>query len=531
MKFSFTLPFLGLLAFTQVHAQVKPVAADASLQAILDRGDDLLLEKGKLYLIENTLKFKRPGQRIATKDATRISEYATLRLKKHELDPKDPNPDLIGTMRLISGEQLAGIVIEKVILDGNRYELSTPPPRSTPQPAMIFLGGGKAKNQTIRECVMINTRTWSTLKLHEGGTDLVAENNIIIGAGAGARGNGRETREDPFAWGDGVSCAARNSIIRNNLIIDPADAGVVVFGAPGTLIEDNVIASVSRESLGAINLVDPLEFYVVDEEKAIYDYRGVVVRNNLIDAFGGRIHIAFPIGPMSWAPKHKGKTLQGGEIYGNLITGGAGGYGYVLNGIDGFKLYDNQSTAQYSGIGDGKHRIPPDDPGAFLYNPKLVTNSQIQKEFQPMQRHLDHLLRCNHGPRNISGYRVYPYGQAEARAVIGAAFHEMLGRKPSRSEAERWTVWLNETLGTADQLRRSLMITDEFIRRFGYIDPLYLHPFRTKLWLEVIDSVMPKLKKTHGNWPAAKEIYKSAQVALTSAHRISGIKKRFATLK
>ena len=81
---------------------------------------------------------------------------------------------------------------------------------------------------------------------------------------------------------------------------------------------------------------------------------------------------------MPWAPKHRGKQLVGARVHGNLISGGAGGYGFVVNGVDEFKVYDNKSTAQYSGIGDGKgKRNPPDDPGPFLYNPKNIGSTEL----------------------------------------------------------------------------------------------------------------------------------------------------------
>ena len=50
------------------------------LQAVLDRGDDLLLKKGSVYEIKKTLKYKAARQKITTKDAQHISEYATLRI-------------------------------------------------------------------------------------------------------------------------------------------------------------------------------------------------------------------------------------------------------------------------------------------------------------------------------------------------------------------------------------------------------------------------------------------------------------------
>ena len=35
---------------------------------------------------------------------------------------------------------------------------------------------------------------------------------------------------------------------------------VVLYGAPGSIAEDNVIAAISRESLGGMNLVDPIVY-------------------------------------------------------------------------------------------------------------------------------------------------------------------------------------------------------------------------------------------------------------------------------
>ena len=84
-----------------------------------------------------------------------------------------------------------------------------------------------------------------------------------------------------------------------------------------------------------------------------FDYRGTTLRNNYIDAFGSRIHIAFPMGPGVWVPNNKDKVLVGETVCGNTVTGGEAAFGFIVNGVDDFNVYDNKSTANYSGIAEG----------------------------------------------------------------------------------------------------------------------------------------------------------------------------------
>ncbi|MCD6288533.1 MAG: right-handed parallel beta-helix repeat-containing protein [Candidatus Hydrogenedentes bacterium] len=477
------------------------------LQAILDSGQDLVLEKGAVYNIEKTLRFKKPGQKIRTKDAVNISDYATLRIAGDKL------------MEIIDGGALDDIVLENVIVDGNRYELSTVPKEGLVggggQPPLVFFGGNGAENQTVRNNVFMSTRTWATLKVHEGANGVLVENNIFLGAGVGPRGNGREEHEVPFNWGDCISCAARNTMIRNNLIIDPTDVGIVLYGAPGSTVKDNVVSSISRESLGGINLVDPLEYYALDKDKTRFDYRGVLIKDNLIDANGARIHIALPMGAPQWAPKNIGKILVGATIQDNTITGGAAAYGYIVNTVDDFTVTGNVSTALYSGIGEGVNsKRPPDEPGPFLYDPATTTNSTLQEEFKPCERNLLHLLRCNHGKTNELGYRIYKYGKYEVKAVITAAYLEMLGRRPRRDELEAETTWLQENTRTADELRRKLLKTEEFKSKFGTVMPEDLHPYRIKMWMNMLDEIRRNYFESNGQMPCAKEMYLRALAKL-----------------
>ena len=482
-----------------------------NLQTILDSGKDLLLMPGETYEITETLRFTKDGQKIMTKGSIFISDFASLRLANKEL------------MLIIDGAHKNNITLERVIVDGNRYNLSVVPKNEVTggggQPPLVFMGGNNAVNQKIRNCVFMNTRTWSTLKIHEGATGCIAENNIFLGAGVGPRGNGREKTEIPFNWGDAISCAARKTTIRNNLMIDPTDVGIVLYGAPETIAEDNVIASISRESLGGINMVDGIDYYKIDElsnDKTIaYDFRGVKIRNNLIDVFGARIHMAVPMGCSPWVPNNFQKLLVGAEVCNNEITGDAGGYGFVVNGVKDFIVTGNINNAKYSGRADGlSPDNPADPPGAFYYDKRHIDNCTLQPEFKACERHLEHLLRCNHGPVNVLGYRVYPYGKYEAGAVINAAFLEMLRRLPTENELANYTEWINKEKATADELRRVLMISAEFQDKFGDYSLEELHPYRIKLWMDILDKIQRQYYKKQGTMPSAKNLYLEAKTEL-----------------
>ncbi len=477
----------------------RPVPPGADLQAILDKGEDLLLQPGKVYPVKKALLFKKANQRIGTLGAAQLSGYAVLRIA----DPACP--------QLVNGNGKSGVVLERVVLDGNRYELSSMGLSNEGGQALVHFGGGHVSNQVVRQCVLMSTRSWSSLKVHEGACGTRVESNIILGAGSDIRGNGRDGRERAPGWGDGITCAARASLIRDNLIIDPTDGAVVVFGAPGTVVEDNVIACISRESLGGVNMVDPLGFYAIDGNKQRTDYRGTVVRNNLFDAFGARIHITVPMGAAIWAPKNLGSVLVGATVADNVIQGGAAAYGFVVHGAEAFTVTGNVSKASYSGIAEGQGpKLPPDEPGPFLFSPADVSNCTLQADFKPCERHLLHLLRCNHAKPNLLGYKAYVYGKAEGEAVVQAAYLEMLGRKPSGRETAYALRWLNEAKAGADELRRSLMASKEFTSRFGFVPPEELHPYRLKLWLGTLDQVRRDYAAKHGEFPGAKELYAQA---------------------
>jgi hypothetical protein len=265
-------------------------------------------------------------------------------------------------------------------------------------------------------------------------------------------------------------------------------------------------------------MVDPIDYYKLSDTET--DYRGLKVRHNLVDAFGSRIHIGYPMGAAPWVPHKKGQILRGAEVTGNTMSGGAGAYGFVVHGVRDWKATGNTSTAWYSGIADG---LGPNNrahqPAPFVYDPATVENVELQEDFVRCTPHIEHLLRCNHGPKDEHGYRIYPYGEAEAQAVVQAAYLEMLGRPAAAADLKEGVELLQANTLNADGLRRRLMRSSEFRNLFGPVPPDELHLYRTQLWIGIYDATIRDQVRVSGQWPLAREIYGAAIEALRAKNR------------
>lgn len=94
--------------------------------------------------------------------------------------------------------------------------------------------GGPNSNQLVEYVHSYDPRGWSCLHIAEGTlncNNVTVQNNEIGPAGS-----------DLFQqWADGISFSCRNGLIRNNMINNPTDGGIVLFGAPGTRVENNTI--------------------------------------------------------------------------------------------------------------------------------------------------------------------------------------------------------------------------------------------------------------------------------------------------
>lgn len=454
------------------------------LQAVLDRGEDLLLAPGRTYEISAPLRYARAGQRIATAappgEDLSPAHFAVLRCA--------PGP----LMTLVDGAGTPDVVLERVWLDGRRETMAHPDGKVPGQP---FTSWGKrgGERQRVRRCVIVDARCgggWAAVHVHEGGGDVAIEDNLIFGAGVDARGSGRATTEAPFGWGDGISTASPRTLVRNNLIVDATDDGVMVQGAPGTCVEGNTILAVSREMLGGIALIDPFAEYRLPGEGSRFDYRGVVVRGNRIEALGAWIHIGIALGGGGWNQRFDGHTLVGARVEDNTLAGEAFGYGIVANGVDGFTVRGNISLAEHSGRGDGvrqgaKTRIP--EPAApFLFDASRVGSSDLQKEFLKAQGHLFSLLRAWPPPADPLGYRVAVPAEPEARGVVRWAWREMIGGDPSPEQLARLSAWLRANPCSGDAVRLRLAEREEFRRSRGQLGPALLQSWRKARWREAL---------------------------------------------
>lgn len=482
---------LGLLANTIANPVTK------QLQETLDSGADLVLEKGKIYGIDETLKLKTKGQRIYTDNVKSIRDYAILRVV---------NPEMI---TIINAEGLANIIIENVHIDGNRDNMR-PSAGQIPMQPFISLGKIGGDDQIIKNCIITNARNsggWAAIHVHEYAFRTIIQDNIIFGSGTDVLGNGRSALEYPFGWGDGISVAACNSLIKNNLIIDATDEGIMVQGATGTKVLNNVTVALSREALAGVALIDPAHYCLLDSIENTFDYRGVEVKNNLVDALGARVHIGFPCGADVWNFNQQKRVIVGAEVTENEMIGKVGGYGFAVGGVKDFNVTNNKVKAVFEERGDGLPNNPPDEATAFIYDASITTNCKLQKEFKPAQKHIIHLMRNFRTPVNEAGYRILDkYGEIEVEAIVSAAYMEMLSRFPSKTEALSWQKWLHETRSNADAVRTALMISPEFQTRNQSWRVTQLQECRVQLFMQQLYHAFDTIGKE--SWPSAHELHK-----------------------
>jgi hypothetical protein len=94
--------------------------------------------------------------------------------------------------------------------------------------------GGPNTGQLIEFVHSFDPRSWSCLHLADGQlgcSNAIVQNNDIGPSGSDAFGQ----------WADGISIACASTIVRNNLVNTPTDGGIVLFGAPGSVVENNTI--------------------------------------------------------------------------------------------------------------------------------------------------------------------------------------------------------------------------------------------------------------------------------------------------
>jgi hypothetical protein len=270
----------------------------------------------------------------------------------------------------VAGHELAtavhsrasNISLHDLTIDGQRAALG----RLEHGGALIELGGD-VTGVRVEHVRAFDPRGWSTLHVFEGARQCT--NARVIGNEIGPAG-----RADDNAWADGISFACRNGLVAGNTVIDASDGGIVIFGAPGTIVEDNTVMTRGNVMLGGINLVDYRPFDG--------DYSGVIVRGNRVETRGGFIKVAIAIGPAAWGIGTAEQINRGGEVVDNAIVGNAFGYGIVVDGTADFTVMGNRVSGHFKGWSAAKCDKNHAPPGlAFLRDPG-ATGGSYQSNFR-----------------------------------------------------------------------------------------------------------------------------------------------------
>lgn len=296
---------------------IRDVNEQAINTALSEPGSRVFLCQGAEIAVSHPIVLKSANQELATEGSPTGSARAVIRV--------------IGSDQSTAIESRAsGVHLHHLIVDGQRRKLG----RLAKGGALIELGGDAAGIR-IDHIRSFDPRGWSTMHVFEGG-----------GHCRGARITDSEfgpAGSPDGAWADGISFACRDGLIANNRVIDASDGGIVIFGAPGTIVRNNVVQTNTNTLLGGINLVDYKPFDG--------DYSGVIVRNNLIEAKGGFIKVAIAAGPAAWgiATARATDVNHGARVIDNRILGSAFGYGIVADGVSGFTFEGNRVQGPITG--------------------------------------------------------------------------------------------------------------------------------------------------------------------------------------
>ncbi|KDQ64203.1 hypothetical protein JAAARDRAFT_27830 [Jaapia argillacea MUCL 33604] len=360
----------------------------------------LSLCPGKQYIITAPILFAAPQQEISTQGYPTDDQRATLVVMGPVANGAGHTTAVDGTCANCTGVKLRNIQI-------NGTRLGAPP---TNGGANIEMGGANS-NQLIEYVRSYDPRSWSCLHVSEGAlncNNVTVRNNDIGPCGS-----------DAFQqWADGISMSCRNSFVLNNMIENPTDGGIVLFGAPGTRVENNTIWVVNQTLLGGINMVDYDPFSG--------DYTGTIVTNNTIvgafatgpdtdgDSKGVNkpdviIKIGIAIGPRTWfGPRYYNNVSQSGTVINNQLTG-AFGYGMAMTSARNFTVEQNVLVGNTSFIGSRGPNCSSSDttpnPAAFVIDWNTVTASTTQFDFQSVPD--GNSLTCILPPQ---GGDYWPYG-------------------------------------------------------------------------------------------------------------------------
>jgi hypothetical protein len=352
----------AVLRLAIATALAMAVSGDAALAACIASGNEThinaalvgsgaaaVLCPGTLFTLSSPVRFTAPNQQIYTEGLPTGNTRATLRITNGSLTTA------------IDGNNQSGIVVRNIQVDGNRRTLGY-----LSGSALLQMGNA-GSNQTVQNIFAFDTRSWSIIHFFEG----AVINSIPQCQNATIRNNTLGPAGTPDGrWADGISLACGNSLVENNVIRDATDGAIVIFGAPGSLIQNNTIIAETRELLGGINMVDyaPMNG----------NYTGTRVTGNVIDGKSEFIKVGIAMGPGIWSCDSR--VVYGGTVTNNTLQGLNLGYGYAVNGVSNWTVTGNVDLSRHVGAVSAGCGGTPSKPAGFQY--QNVTSSTLQSEFR-----------------------------------------------------------------------------------------------------------------------------------------------------
>ncbi|KAG9003234.1 hypothetical protein FRB93_011146 [Tulasnella sp. JGI-2019a] len=461
------------------------VAPSSYTSRVINEALDNLGPHSTLYL--------PPGTRWSVSSTIWLKPYqelATLGYPKSENDVAWLDAEEGCTGHILSGTNMPGVRIRNIGVDGGREKYGY----CKDNDCMVQLGNGKGHNQHIDSCFLKHPRQWSCLQVFQGSEGVRVTNNFIGPAGYA------DKEGDHMPWADGISYAGQNGLIAGNNILDATDGGIVLFGAPGTLVTSNTIVTRNRVGLGAINMVD----YGPHDG----NYLNTRVIHNTIRLEGSYLRIGIGQGGSVWftPPKDSPRQYNRGAtvMYNHITSGGqeaAIGYGFAVSDVEDWICKDNLVATSVAVSGDmSKMSRDPRSlnigPGAFVCSNQREgqgpKNSSLQEEF--VSGPIGRLIDINPGKSN---YRVFcpgqlylPIGQSISLTNVELSFDLDGGVRLKRCTWDRSILWESGSAGRIGGTTTALLVLERDSGKLVIVD----HG-------NVIYDLSPSMPRTVGTTP------------------------------
>ena len=342
---------------TAAAACIPSGDGSAITAALKGAGAVAALCPGAVFTLSSPVLFTAPSQQLYTQGLPTDSTRAVLRIASASLTTA------------VDGGSQSGVTVENIQVDGNRAVLG----HTANGGGALMEMGGAASDQTVQEVNAHDTRSWSTLHIAEGhvaNNTPTCQNAKILNNQIGPAGMPSPTSD----IADGISLACGHTLVQGNSVRDATDGGIVVFGAPGSTVQDNTVTAVSRQLLGGINMVDyaPMNG----------NYTGTVVSGNTITAQSAFIKVGLAMGQQVW--NCTTGTDYGATVTGNTLQGAYMGYGYAVNGVTNWTVTGNTDSSKHVGTqtAGGCFGSPrASQMGSFQDDPTTTLNSTLQSQF------------------------------------------------------------------------------------------------------------------------------------------------------